>query len=75
MKKTILTLLGSALIAATAVQAAAAATERPRVHRVARTPAQISEPIRNANDSWQPLQAGTDWSRYQNGAYSAPAGR
>lgn len=74
MKKTILTLLGSALIAATAVQTASAA-ERHRVHRVARAPAQLSEPIRNANDSWQPLQAGTDLSRYQNGAYSAPAGR
>jgi hypothetical protein len=72
MQKTILTLLGSALIAATAVQTASAA-ERHRVHRTA--PAQISEPIRNANDSWQPLQAGPDWSRYQNGAYSAPAGR
>jgi hypothetical protein len=74
MKKTILALLGSALIAATAVQTASAA-ERHRVHRATTAPAPVSERVRNANDSWQPLQAGTDWSRYQNGAYSAPAGR
>jgi hypothetical protein len=71
MQKTVLTILGSALIVASAAQAASA-TEHHRLHRVARAPAQISEPVRNAN-AYVPAQ--DDWSRYQNGAYSAPAGR
>jgi hypothetical protein len=75
MRKTILTILGSALIAASAAQAASA-TEHHRVHRVARAPAQLSEPVRNANAYVPvPVQTQDNWSRYQNGAYSAPAGR
>jgi hypothetical protein len=73
MQKTVLTILGSALIVASAAQAASA-TEHHRLHRVARAPAQISEPVRNANAS-VPALTQDDWSRYQNGAYSAPAGR
>jgi hypothetical protein len=73
MRKTILTILGSALIVASAAQAASA-TEHHRLHRVARAPAQVSEPVRNASD-YVPAPTQDDWSRYQNGAYSAPAGR
>jgi hypothetical protein len=74
MRKTILTVLGSALIAASAAQAASA-TENHRAHRVARAPAQLSEPVRNANAYVPAPTQSSDWSRYQNGAYSAPAGR
>jgi hypothetical protein len=73
MQTTVLTILGSALIVASAAQAASA-TEHRRLHRVARAPAQISEPVRNAN-AYVPALTLDDWSRYQNGAYSAPAGR
>lgn len=73
MRKTILTVLGSALIVASAAQAASAA-ENHRAHRVVRAPAQVSEQVRNANN-YVPAPTQNDWSRYQNGAYSAPAGR
>ena len=75
MQKTILTLLGSALIAATAVQAASAA-ERHRVHRGDRAQVRVSEPVRNAN-AYVPTPAWTNQSRWSNydGALSAPAGR
>jgi hypothetical protein len=72
MRNTILTILGSALIVASAAQAASA-TEHHRIHRVARASAQVSESVRNA-DAYVPVQT-QDWSRYENGAYSAPAGR
>jgi hypothetical protein len=72
MKKTILVVLASTLIAASAAQAASA-TEHHRGHRVARAPAQLSEPVRNAN-AYVPAPQ-SDLSRYENGAYSAPAGR
>jgi len=70
MRKTILTVLGTALIAASAIQAAAAA-EHHRVHRAVRAQAQISEPVRNANAY---LPAPTDESRWSNYGLSAPAG-
>jgi hypothetical protein len=72
MKKTILTILGSALIVASAAQAASA-TEHHRLHRGAHSSAQVSAPIRNASD-YVPAQTQNDVSRYQNG-WSAPAGR
>jgi Ni/Co efflux regulator RcnB len=72
MRKIILTVLGSALIVASAAQAASA-TENHRAHRVAR--AQASEQVRNANAYVPAPTQSSDWSRYQNGAYSAPAGR
>lgn len=75
MQKTILTLLASGLIAATATQAASAA-ERHRAHRADRTQAQMSEPVRNAN-AYAPAPSWTrnDWaSRVYDGALSAPAG-
>jgi hypothetical protein len=75
MRKTILTVLGSALIAATAVQAASAA-ERHRVHRADRAQVKVSEPVRNAN-AYEPAPwSQNNWpSRVYDGALSAPAGR
>jgi hypothetical protein len=47
MRKTILTMLGSALLAVSTVQIAAAA-EHHRARKVVRVPAPVSEPFRNA---------------------------
>jgi hypothetical protein len=74
MRKTILTILGSALLAAFTVQFAAAA-EHHKSRKVHRAPAPVSEDFRNSNDYWPAPYAAPDWSRYQNGAESAPAGR
>jgi hypothetical protein len=79
MRKTIFTILGSALLAASTVQIAAAA-EHHRVHKVHREPAPASELFRNSNGYYAPAPAYSpsaqgDWSRYENGAESAPAGR
>ncbi len=74
MRKTILTVLGSALLAASTVQIAAAA-EQYKVRKIHREPAPISEQFRNSNAYWPAPYAQPDWSRYQNGAESAPAGR
>jgi hypothetical protein len=74
MRKTILTILGSALLAASTVQIAAAA-EHSKVRKVYREPAPMSEQFRNTNAYWPAPYAAPDWSRYQNGAESAPAGR
>ena len=72
MRKTILTILGSALIAASAIQAAAA-TERHHVRKANR--AQATQSYRDSNASiWTAPQAQSDYERYQNGAMSAPAG-
>jgi hypothetical protein len=72
MKKTILTLLGSALLVTATVQFADAAQKARKVHRA---PAATSEQFRDSNASWpqQQVQPGY-WSRYS-GGYSAPAGR
>jgi hypothetical protein len=76
MRKTILTILGAALLAASTVQIVAAA-ERHKARRVDRAPAPVAEPYRNANDAygWVAPSAQPGWSRYENGAMSAPAGR
>ena len=79
MRKTILTLLGSALLAASTVQIAAAA-EHHRSHKVYREPAPVSDAVRNSNAYDAPVYAPyarpySDWSRYENGAESAPAGQ
>ncbi len=82
MRKTILTVLGSALLAASTIQIAAAA-ERHRAHKPYRPQAPVSEPFRNSNAYYPapaPVQPGwsqhyQDWSRYRNGAMSAPAGQ
>jgi hypothetical protein len=86
MRKTILTILGAVLVAASTVQIAAAA-EHHRVPKVQRAPAPASEQFRDTNDYYAPFRDSNDyyapsspwqqpdWSRYQNGAESAPAGR
>jgi hypothetical protein len=71
MRRTILTILGSALLAASTIQLAAAA-EHHRVRKVERAPA--SEPFRNSNAYAPSPWAQPDVSRYQYGAGSAPAG-
>ncbi len=73
MRKTILTILGSALIAASAVQIAAAAEQKSR--RADRAPPPVSEPVRDANAYAFYPPTYPDWSRYEGGATSAPAGR
>jgi hypothetical protein len=76
MKKTILTILGSALLAASTVQIAAAA-EHYKGRRAERAPAPVSEQFRNANNAYgwaSPAWVQPGWSRYANGAISAPAG-
>jgi len=75
MRKTILTVLGSALIAASTVQMAAAAGHRS--HKVDRAPVSTNQQFRNSNAAWpapqQDWSQAPDWSRI-NGAMSAPAG-
>ena len=71
MRKTILTILGSALLTASVVQVATAAEHKGR--KADRAPAPVSEPFRNSNAYASPT-AEPDWSRYQRG-FSAPAGR
>jgi hypothetical protein len=73
MRKTILTLLGSALIAASAAQMASAAQPH-RSHKTDRVPATANEQFRNSNAAWE-ATAQPDWSRYGSGGLSAPAGR
>src|ERR1700682_5289619 len=73
MRRTILTILGSALLAASTIQIAAAA-EHHRVRKAEHAPAPASEPFRNANAYAPSPWAQPDVSRYQYGAGSAPAG-
>jgi hypothetical protein len=74
MRKTILTVLGAALIMASAMQAAAAA-ERHRSHRVERAPVSTTQQFWNSNAAW-PMPTGRDGSRYRyDEALSPPAGR
>jgi hypothetical protein len=72
MRKTILTLVGSALIAASATQMAAAAPQH-RSHKADRAPVTTNEQFRDSNAAWPAAQP--DWSRYGSGGLSAPAGR
>src|SRR3979409_517179 len=75
MRKTILTILGSALLAASTVQIAAAA-EHHKARKIYRAPAPMTEEFRNSNAYWPaPYPDYGYWSRYRNGAESAPAGR
>jgi hypothetical protein len=76
MRKTILTILGSAFLAASLTQVATA-TERHKGHKVARAPAPVTEPFRNSNAyAWPGISPQSEqYWRYQNGALSAPAGR
>ena len=68
MRKTLLTVLGAALIAATTTSIAAAA---PRHHVRKTAPASASEQFRNANNA---VAAPAQPSWYS-GGYSAPAGQ
>jgi hypothetical protein len=70
MRKTILTVLGVTLIAASTMQMAAAAETR---HTRKTIPAATSEQLRNSNAYAAPVTVQPDWSRY-NGGMSAPAG-
>ena len=74
VRKTIMTILGSALLATSIVQIATAA-EHDNGRKAYREPASISEQFRNSNAYWPAPYAQPDSSRYQNGAESAPAGR
>jgi hypothetical protein len=73
VRKIILTVLGSALLAASTVQIAAAA-EHNKNRRIDRAPAPVTGGFRNSNAYWPAPSAEPDSSRYQNGAESAPAG-
>jgi hypothetical protein len=72
MRKTILIILGSAVIAASATQMAAAAQSH-RSHKADRAPVTTNEQFRDSNAAWPAAQP--DWSRYSSGGLSAPAGR
>jgi hypothetical protein len=77
MRKTILTVLGAALITASAAQMASA-TEH-RTHRVHRAPVTTTEQFRNSNASAVAVQPELPGYGYGDGYYShgfsAPAGR
>jgi hypothetical protein len=78
MRKTILTILGSALLVASTAQIAAAA-QHHKARKLYREPAPVSDTFRssnayNSNAYWPAPYAAPDWSRYENGAESAPAG-
>jgi hypothetical protein len=68
MRKIILTVLGTALISASAVQMAAA-TERHHARKPVQAPAQVNQSFRESNDAiWTRPQAQRDWSPYDNRA-------
>jgi hypothetical protein len=72
MRKTILIIIGSALLVASTAQIAAA--EHHKAHKVYRTQAPVTETIRDSNAYYGWPSAQPDWSRYEYGAGSAPAG-
>ncbi|UFW47259.1 MULTISPECIES: hypothetical protein [Bradyrhizobium] len=66
-------ILGATLIAAVTIQTAAA-SDRHHVRKA--HPAPVTQSVRNSNATMWPSQpTEPDWSRYANGAMSAPAGR
>ncbi|MET3907690.1 hypothetical protein ABID59_002031 [Bradyrhizobium sp. S3.3.6] len=72
MQKT-LAILGATLITAITIQTAAASD---RHHARKPQPAPITQSVRDSNAAVWPSQPTVpDWSRYANGAMSAPAGR
>jgi len=74
MRKTFLTILGTALLAVSVAQVATAAEHKAR--KAVRAPAPVTEPFRNSNNYWPaPSIQSDDRSFYQNGGMSAPAGR
>ena len=72
MQKTFM-VLGATLIAAVTIQSAAA-SGRHHIRKV--HPAPITQSVRDSNAAiWPSQPTEPDWSRYANGALSAPAGR
>lgn len=72
MQKT-LAILGATLITAVTIQTAAA-SDHHHVRKAHAVP--ITQPVRDSNAAMWPSQpTAPDWSRYANGAMSAPAGR
>jgi hypothetical protein len=71
MRKTILTILGTAALSASFVQVAAAA-ERHHVRKVNRAP--VTQTFRDSN-AWVDTYTQSNWSRFEGGAISAPAGQ
>jgi hypothetical protein len=68
-------ILGATLIAAATIQTAAA-NDRRHVRKAQPVPAPITQSVRDSNAALSPSQSTEpDWSRYSNGAMSAPAGR
>jgi hypothetical protein len=65
-------ILGATLIAAATIQTAAASD---RHHARKAQPAPITQSVRDSNALWPSQPTTPDWSRYANGAMSAPAGR
>jgi hypothetical protein len=72
MQKTIVTILGSALLVSSMIPAASAAERHRRTAH--RAPAPISESVRNANAFAAPQPGWTDYSGYYSHGFSAPAG-
>ena len=73
MQTTALTILATALLATSLAQAANAAEHKGR--KADRAPAAVSQTVRDSNAYWPAPSVQSDWSRYQGGGYSAPAGR
>jgi hypothetical protein len=72
MQKT-LAILGATLITTVTIQTAAA-SDRHHVRKA--QPVPITQSVRDSNAATWPSQpTAPDWSRYANGAMSAPAGR
>lgn len=72
MQKTF-AILGATLMTAVTIQTAAA-NDRHHVRKA--QPAPISQSARDSNAAiWPSQPTAPDWSRYANGAMSAPAGR
>lgn len=72
MQKT-LAILGATLITAVTIQTA---TASGRHHVRKAQPAPVTQSVRDSNAAMWPSQpTAPDWSRYANGAMSAPAGR
>jgi len=70
MRKTILTLLGTAVLVTATAQIADAAQ---KARKLQRAPVTTSEQFRNANAAWYQPSPESYWPRYT-GGYSAPAG-
>ena len=75
MRKTILTVVGSALIVAASVQFADAAQRHHNNANGAATQQQIQSRNADAYAAWPAPAVQPDWAYRYSGGYSAPAGR